>query len=150
METQIPAWHSTVGYPQLGKGPDYRGYVVKVQGTDDGHPERWFTYAFDQDARHTYWIGMTDSADEAKAVLERLLKDGWICEHYIGDDAGHCSDRAMTVRSTWDEGRTKKFRVLLCEAHRNILPDWDRMTIGQYVRTFSGLEQDEPIKGARK
>lgn len=148
METQT-AWHNTIGYPQFGRGPEYRGYVVQVQGTDDRLPEKWFTYAFDHDDRQTYWIGEGHDQEEAKAHLERLLEHGWICEQYRLDEAGHCKGRAMTVRSTWDEHRTSRVRVLLCEEHRNVLPDWERMTIRQYIRTYNGLVQDEPIAGPR-
>jgi len=149
METNISEWHNTIGYPQLGRGETYKGYVVQVQGTDDRLPEKWFTYAFDQDDRHTYWIGMADSEEEAKAVLGRLLEHGWICELFKSNEAGHCKDQAMTVRSTWDEGRKKRVRLLLCEEHRNVVRDWERMTIRQYIRTYYGLEQDEPVIGPR-
>ncbi|NEC21199.1 hypothetical protein [Streptomyces parvus] len=148
-KVHLPEWHNTIGYPQLGRADEYSGYVVQVQGTEDGHPEKWFTYAFDRDDRLTYWIGDGATEAEAKARLERLVEHGWICEVFVSDEAGHCKEQAMTVRSTWDRPRTNRLRVLLCEKHRNVLPDWDRMTIRQHIRTYNGLMQDEPIIGAR-
>ncbi|MGW1231403.1 hypothetical protein [Streptomyces californicus] len=147
-KAQLPKWHDTIGYPQLGEGDEYSGYVVQVQG-DDGLPERWFAYAYDRDGRLTYWIGDGSTEAEAKAHLERLLEHGWICELFVSDDAGHCKEPAMTVRSTWDRARTSRIRMLLCEEHRNVLPDWDRTTIRQHIRTYRSLMQDEPIIGAR-
>ncbi|WP_328377065.1 hypothetical protein OHB13_11985 [Streptomyces sp. NBC_00440] len=147
-------WHNRIGYPQLGREgtPDYRGYVVRVQGTVGGHPEKWFTYAFDQGDQHTYWIGVTDSEPEAKGVLERLIKFGWVCEVYVSVGMGHCAGEAAMVRHTYREGEPKglRVRVLLCERHGHVFSDWERMTIPEYIRTYNGLEQDAALIGARK
>jgi hypothetical protein len=142
------------GYTQMGREntPEYRGYAVKVQGTDDGLREGWFTYAYDQDDQHTYWIGMSDSEDEAKAVLDRLLSEGWKCEIFVSDDAGHCKGQAVKVKHTWYERKGKpgeRLRLLLCERHEHVFPEWEEMTIREYVNTYNGLEQDAPILGKR-
>lgn len=148
-------WHNTIGYPQFGREhtPDYRGYVVKVQGTEYGLPERWFTYAFDQDDQHTYWIGMSNTEAEAKAVLARLIEHGWLCEIYVGDAAGHCKDQATMVKHTWYESKHKpqgeRLRLLLCEKHGHTFPDWEELAVPEYIRTYNGLEQDAPIIGPR-
>lgn len=147
-------WHNTIGYPQLGREgtPDYRGYVVKVQGTEDGHPEQWFTYAYDQAEGFHYWIGMTGSEDEAKALLDRLLSEGWKCEVYDSHAGRHCRDRAVMVRHIWYEGKTmgERLRVLLCEGHGSAFRTWERMTIREYIRRFEALEQDAPVIGPRR
>ncbi|MET7984586.1 hypothetical protein [Streptomyces sp. NPDC005281] len=128
---------------------DYRGYVVRVQGTEGDLPERWFTYAYDQEDRHTYWIGMTNSEDDAKAVLERMLSEGWLCEVYVSEHAGHCKEQAVLVKHTWYERKSERLRTLLCERHGHIFPEWEDMTIREYVNTYNGLEQDAPILGKR-
>jgi hypothetical protein len=130
--------------------PEYRGYVVRVDSAPN--PERWFTYAFDQADQHTYWIGMSDTEDDAKAVLDRLLSEGWKCEVFVNDDTGHCKDQAVKVKHTWYERKGKpgkRLRLLLCETHGHIFPEWEDMPIREYVNTYNGLEQDAPIIGPR-
>jgi hypothetical protein len=142
-------------YPRLGREgtPDYRGYVVNVQGTEDGHPEQWFTYAYDQEGEFHYWIGMTGSEEEAKALLDRLLSEGWKCEIYDSHAGHHCREQAVMVRHLWYRNKRKpmgeRLRVLLCEGHGETHPGWKRMTIREYADKYNELEQDAPILGPR-
>ncbi|MGW5773139.1 hypothetical protein ACWEVY_28805 [Streptomyces longwoodensis] len=132
------------------RGKDYRGYVVRV---NDGEPPIWYTYAFDQEDEHTYWIGSAASEDEAKAVLERMLSEGWKCELYDRQAGRHCRDTGVMVKSTWTATRGKpqgtSVRLILCEPHGHVFPKWERMTIREYVNTYNALEQDAPIMGPR-
>ncbi|WP_326827451.1 hypothetical protein [Streptomyces sp. NBC_01751] len=137
------------GLSQLGREhtPDYRGYVVRVDS--EPNPEKWFTYAFDQDDQHTYWLGMSDTEAEAKAVLERLLVHGWVCEVFENSQAGHCKDQAVKVKHIWHERGQERLRSLLCERHGDVFSDWAQMTIPAYIRTYNGLEQDAAFIGKR-
>jgi hypothetical protein len=137
------------GLSKLGveNTPDYRGYVVRVDSAPN--PERWFTYAFNQDDQHTYWIGMRDTEAEARTVLDRLIEQGWLCEIFVSDDAGHCKGQAVKVKHTWYERKAERLRLLLCERHEHVFPEWEEMTIREYVNTYNGLEQDAPILGKR-
>ncbi len=152
MPENTPAWHNTIGYPQLGREntPEYRGYVVRVQAAEHGYAEKWFTYAYDQEDQHTYWIGMSDSEDEGKAVLDRLLSEGWVCEVFRGAGKAHCTEPAVTVRHWWEEKEKKRGRLLLCSEHRHIMRGHEAMTIREFINTYNGLEQDAPILGHRK
>jgi hypothetical protein len=133
------------GLVKLGREntPDYRGYVVRVDSA------RWFTYAYDHEDQHTYWIGMTNSETEAKVVLDRLISEGWLCEIFVNDTQGHCTDQAVMVKHTWYERKAERLRTLLCERHSHVFDDWSQMTIREYVNTYNGLEQDAPILGDR-
>ncbi|MYX26083.1 hypothetical protein GTY75_05265 [Streptomyces sp. SID8381] len=128
---------------------DYRGYVIRVDS--EPNAEKWFTYAYDQEDEHAYWIGMTNSEVEAKAVLERLLTEGWKCEVYDHRAGRHCRDQAAMVKHTAyrRRGKFERLRLLLCEEHGQLHPDWERMTISEFTSTYNGLEQDAPIMGPR-
>ena len=133
--------------------PDYRGYIINVQGTEDGHPEQWFTYAYAHDDQFHYWIGMTGSEEAAKGLLVRLLSEGWLCEIYDSHAGHHCRDRAVVVRHLWYRNKRKpmgeRLRALLCEGHSDVHPTWERMTIPEFTRKYQSLEQDAPILGPR-
>jgi hypothetical protein len=124
------------GLSKLGRDntPDYRGYVVRVS---DGEPAIWFAYAYDQDDAHTFWIGKSDTEAGARALLERLVSDGWLCEIFVNGTQGHCTDRAVMVKHTW------------YERHGHVLSDWEEMTVRDYVNVYNGLVQDDPIIGER-
>jgi hypothetical protein len=126
--------------------PDYRGYVVRVVDND---PAIWFAYAYDQDDEHTFWIGKSDTEAGARALLERLVSDGWLCEIYVNEAEGHCTDQAVKVKHTWYERKKERIRTLLCERHGHVFSDWEEMTPREYVNTYNGLEQDAPIIGPR-
>jgi hypothetical protein len=136
------------GLSKLGREntPDYRGYVVRVV---DGEPAIWFAYAYDQDDAHTYWIGKSDTEAGARALLERLVSDGWLCEIFVNGTQGHCTDRAVMVKHTWYERKAERLRTLLCERHGHVFDDWSQMTIREYVNVYNGLVQDAPILGDR-
>jgi hypothetical protein len=136
------------GLSKLGRDntPDYRGYVVRVS---DGEPAIWFAYAYDQDDAHTFWIGKSDTEAGARALLERLVSDGWLCEIFVNGTQGHCTDRAVMVKHTWYERKAERLRTLLCERHGHVLSDWEEMTVRDYVNVYNGLVQDDPIIGER-
>jgi hypothetical protein len=140
------------GLSKLGREntPDYRGYVVRVV---DGEPATWFAYAYDQDDAHTYWIGMSETEAGARALLERLASDGWLCEIYINEAEGHCTGQAVKVKHTWYVSKRKpkgeRLRLILCERHGGVFPDWDEDSVREYVNVYNGLVQDGPIIGPR-
>lgn len=137
------------GHSKLGREntPDYRGYVVRVDSAPNR--EKWFTYAFDHEDQHTYWIGMTYSEAEAKALLERLVSEGWLCEVYESQAGHHCKDQAVKVKLAWSESERDIVRTLLCERHGHVFPDWEELTVREYIRTYNGLVQDAQIIGSR-
>jgi hypothetical protein len=149
----MSAWrHIYNGLSKLGQEntPDYRGYVVRIESVP--HPETWFTYAYDQEGQHTYWIGKAGSEEAAKAILDRLLREGWTCEVYDRDAGRHCTGAAAVVKHTWYERAQlpgERLRLILCEGHSDSFPNWERMGVSAYIRAYNGLEQDAPILGPR-
>lgn len=127
--------------------PTYRGYVVRVDSAPN--PERWFTYAYDQEAERTSWIGATDTEDQARKVLERLVSEGWKCEIYVNDEIGHCSHEGVIVKHTWYERKKERIRLILCAAHSHVFKDWGALPVREFMDIYDGLEQDAPIIGPR-
>ncbi|MVO87450.1 hypothetical protein GPA10_22465 [Streptomyces sp. p1417] len=114
-QDQGPEWDDSVGYPQLGRPgtPTYRGYVVQVQGTDDGHPEKWFTYTYERANQKHVWVGEGSNVDEAKAVLERhvsapldeLAGPTWVQESDSDWRLVKPNGKSLgVIRSEWDSG----------------------------------------------
>ncbi|MFJ5882693.1 hypothetical protein [Kitasatospora cineracea] len=139
------------GYARLGEEytPDYRGYVINV--SDIG--EDWYVYAWNERTGTTDWLTRTDTEAVAREILEvwtGVTRSGYLCEIYVSDEIGHCSDNATMVRFTDSKRRPgKHVRIMECSEHVYRSDSWVRLAIPEYRQRWEIDPADSALIGGR-